>query len=78
MASRNYVEVRWVEEGMSVWLPWNKAASKPGRTESGTALRCTVAVAAGHHARIVNSEYGVDGWYPISFLYVPPDAPAAH
>jgi len=77
MGDRNYVEPRWVSDGMVVYLPWNKETNRPGYSASGTALRCTVAVAAGHHARIVNSKYGVDRWYPLTALYVPPDSPAA-
>ncbi len=77
MADR-YVEPRWVEEGMSVWLPWNPETNKPGRSMTGTALHCTVAVAAGYHARVVNAKFGVDHWYHITSLYVPTTHPAAH
>lgn len=73
MAKRDYyVEPRWAEEGMTVFLPWDTNANEPGVTDTGALLRCKVAVAAGHHVRIVNQAYGVDGWYKLTSLYVPP------
>ena len=59
-----YSEPAWVEDGMTVWLPWNR--------EKGSALRCRVVCAAGNHAHIVNEEYNVDKWVGISNLLVPP------
>lgn len=57
--------VKWAEDGMEVWLPWNR--------EKGSALRCKVAVAAGHHVRVVNSheKYQVDKWVHLDNLLVP-------
>jgi len=62
--SKRYSEPAWVEDGMTVWLPWNR--------EKGSALRCKVACAAGNHARVVNETYGVDKWVSLSDLLVPP------
>lgn len=59
-----YSEPAWVEDGMTVWLPWNR--------EKGSALRCKVICAAGNHARIANDQYGVDKWVNLSSLLVPP------
>lgn len=54
--------VAWAEEGMLVWLPWNR--------EKRSALCCNVAVAAGHHARIVNETYGVNKWVRLDDLLI--------
>lgn len=59
---RKFVEVAWVEEGMTVWLPWNR--------EQQSVVRCKVLVAAGDHARIVNEKRGIERWFPLSTLYV--------
>lgn len=56
------VEVAWVEEGMTVWLRWNHPPN--------SALRCTVAVAAGDHARVVNERVGLARWQPLHMLFV--------
>ena len=60
-----YEAPAWVEDGMTVWLRWDE--------EKGTALRCTVATAAGNHARVVNKKYSVDKWVGVDSLLVPPD-----
>lgn len=54
--------VKWAEDGMEVWLPWNR--------EKRSALRCTVVCAAGHHARIVNERFDVDTWKRLDDLLV--------
>lgn len=63
---------QWVNDGMHVWIPWNRERNAPGDSPDGTALRCTVACAAGDHARIVNDRFGVDQWRRVASLYVPP------
>lgn len=59
----------WVSEGDTVWL------AKGHDYESGKTrvVKCTVAVAAGNHARVVNSERGIDRWASLNgALLVPP------
>ncbi len=67
---KRYVAPRWVDEGMEVLIPWDKANNAPGFDRSGTACRCKVVVAAGHHARVVNAARGVDRWYHIDNLFI--------
>lgn len=64
--TRKFVDVAWVEEGMSVWLRWSHDLA----THMDKYVRCTVAVAAGNHARIVNESRGLDTWKPIDHLSV--------
>lgn len=63
--SARYGPVKWAATGMHVFLPWS-------HENNGTALRCTVAVAAGDAARVVNEKYGVDRWVHLDNLLVPP------
>jgi len=67
MSSPYYQAPAWIADGMTVWIRWDR--------EKGTALRCKVACAAGYHARVVNEQYGVDRWFHIDNLLVPPDGP---
>jgi len=70
------VNPRWVSEGMKVFAPWALFCPPEARAqahEHRTGVRCTVAVAAGHHARIVNETRGIDRWMHINDLYVAPD-----
>lgn len=57
---------------MVSWVYEDQRVIAPGVLEDGspTAVRCRVAVAAGHHARIVNESRGVDGWLHIDDLRV--------
>lgn len=63
-----FVPPRYVSDGDTVWVRWDR---------KGAALRCTVAGAAGSHARAVNVRYGVDRWFRIEDLLVPPEDPRA-
>lgn len=62
--------VVWAEDGMEVWILWDR--------DRGTALRCKVLVAAGNHARVVNDGQKVDRWMRLDDLRVPPDDPHGH
>jgi hypothetical protein len=59
--------VRWAEDGMYVWLAWNRAR--------GSAIRCKVVVAAGDMVRIVNEKFEVDTWKRLDDLLVPEGDP---
>jgi len=62
-------EPLYVSDGETVWLPVERFPD----TGKVRVVKCTVAVAAGNHARVVNTEKGIDSWYPLTFLRVPPD-----
>jgi hypothetical protein len=62
-----FVEVAWAEDGMAVFIPW----PTPEKPRQG--LRCTVAVACGDVARVVNEQFNVDRWFRLESLYVPDD-----
>lgn len=49
----------YVYEGMEVHASWN-----------GDWVKCRVAVAAGHHARVVNEGFGLDSWRYIADLRI--------
>jgi hypothetical protein len=55
-----WLPVAYVDEGNLVWLEWPVG--------SGDAVRCTVACAAGYHARVVNEARGIDTWAHIREL----------
>jgi hypothetical protein len=65
-----WAEPDWLSDGDIVWLP-----IAPGDGGKTRVLKCRVAVAAGHHARIVCASRGVDRWVRLSSLLVPPDDP---
>jgi len=54
--------IRYVDEGMTVWLPWDR--------DKGTAIRCKVECAAGNHARVVNTHYKVCKWVRVDDLMI--------
>ena len=54
---------RYVFDGQRVVAP-HVHDGKPG------GLWCEVIVAAGHHARVVNKEFGVDRWFHIDHLRI--------
>jgi hypothetical protein len=69
-----YEPVRYVDQGMTVWARYERFCPPEERETvraKGTAVRCTVAVAAGHHARIVNDRLGIDAWSHIDDLFLP-------
>lgn len=61
-----FVAPRYVDVGMPVIV------TPPARLgfEPGTGLRCTVAVAAGMHARVVNERRDFSAWFYIGDLLV--------
>ena len=66
-----YETVAYVDVGMTVWAPYERFCPPEDRETvraKGTAVRCTVAVAAGDHARIVNERLGIDAWSHIDDL----------
>jgi hypothetical protein len=63
MLTMDFEEPAWVEDGMIVWIWWNR--------ERNSLLRCEVACAAGNHARVVNASRSVDKWFAIGDLQVP-------
>ena len=68
MSKKHWTYPRWVSDGETVWLRWDE--------RKGSALRCTVACAAGDHARVVNEDRGVDKWVRLTDdLVVPPEDP---
>ena len=69
-----YEPVAYVDEGMTVWARYERFCPPEARAvvrAKGTAVRCTVAVAAGHHARIINERLGIDAWSHIGDLFLP-------
>jgi len=74
MDRRKFEPVRFVDEGMVVLAPYARfcpVEEREGALAHGTGVRCTVAVAAGYHARIVNAARGIDAWIHIGDLSVP-------
>lgn len=70
--SANYKRVEWVSEGMRVIAAVRDVAPEIfDPADPGQGVWCTVAVAAGTHARIVNEKRGIDRWVHISMLVVP-------
>ncbi len=73
---KKFKAIEYVEEGMRVLAPVREVARHliPDvvSVERGTScgIWCTVAVAAGTHARVVNDKRGVDRWVHISSLCV--------
>ena len=55
-----WLPVEYIDEGQEVWMAWPKAP--------GSAVRCTVACAAGYHARVVNSGRAIDCWVHVRDL----------
>jgi hypothetical protein len=71
-----YVAPRWVEEKMTVIAPFQGIeASDAVRTTLG--VKCSVIVAAGNHARVINEKHNVDRWLHIDDLRVPEGDPHA-
>lgn len=66
---RFYIEPRWVNDGEYVWIRWN---------DRGQSLRCIVACACGDAARVTNEKFGVDRWFRLDDLLVPPDDERAY
>jgi len=64
-------EPRYLLDGDTVWLPIGTDV-QTGKTR---VYRCTVAVAAGDHARIVSAAKGIDRWARLNTLLVPPEDP---
>ena len=58
--TREYTSPEYVNVGDKVIAPWSGT----------TGVWCTVAVAAGMHARVVNERRGIDRWYRITSLAV--------
>lgn len=68
-----YAPVAFVDEGMTVWTlftPFCPPELRQSCLGKQTMVRCTVAVAAGYHARIVNADVGIDAWVHIGDLHV--------
>jgi hypothetical protein len=57
---RRFVHIDYVSEGMPVIAPYDQT--------TGTGIRCTVIVAAGYHARVLNERYKFDRWFHIDDL----------
>lgn len=72
-----FVHPEWVQEGMDVWVLWHQEKERPGHDGKGHGVRCTVSIATGDHARVVNVAQKVDQWFPLEDLYVPITAPQA-
>ena len=66
-----YTYPRWAEEEMRVIAPF------PTEEKPRQGAWCKVAVAAGHHARVVNSKLGIDRWFHLDDLRVPVGDPHA-
>jgi hypothetical protein len=64
-------EPRYVFDGDTIWVPFAHDDS----TGVTRAWRCKVACAAGDQARVVNEKIGLDRWYRLSALLVPPEDP---
>lgn len=62
-----YLAPRWVEEKMEVIAPF----------QGSTGVKCSVIVATGKHARVVNAKRNIDRWYPLTDLRVPEGDPHA-
>ena len=69
---QSYVAPRWVTEGMSVWIQWDRERGAPSPTGT-SGLRCQVTIAAGDAARIENNKYQVSEWRRLEDLRVPSD-----
>jgi len=79
-----YVAPRWVEERMTVIVPFNGVEVDPFKGLQATeavrtllGVKCSVSVAAGYHARVVNEERKIDRWFHIDQLRVPEGDPHA-
>lgn len=69
MAREDFDQPAWAEDGMEIWIPWNR--------EKGSVLRCLVATAAGNSVRVVNEKYGVNKWMWLDDTYVKKESPQA-
>lgn len=76
VVTRKFVDVAWVEDGMTVWLRWDRKTIN-GR-EYDNYVRCKVIVAAGNHARIVNEARDLDTWKRLDELSVEDGDPHAY
>lgn len=65
-----FVDVAWAEDGMEIWIRWSR--------ETNSLLRCTVAVAAGNHVRVVNENRNVDKWMHLGDCLVEKGDPHAY
>src|SRR5271154_5236256 len=65
-----YVPVTYVNDGMTVWTSFAPFCLPELRSifKGECMVRCTVQVAAGYHARIVNEDVGIDQWVHIDVL----------
>lgn len=63
LENERFVIPRYVDPGMSLVAPFIRDGKPIG-------VRCTVQVAAGVHARMVNSKFGLDYWFSISDLRI--------
>jgi hypothetical protein len=65
-----YMNPRWIEEGMTVFVPavWVDKNAKPG-----SGLRCKVMVACGNRGRVVSesAKYPLDRWVSLESMYIP-------
>jgi hypothetical protein len=62
------VDVAWCEDGMTVWIGWNR--------ERNSYLPCKVTCAAGNMARVENLHHNVrDKWLNLNDLRVPEGDP---
>lgn len=79
-----YVRPRWVEEGMTVIVPMTGVEVDPFKGLQATeavqtllGVKCSVTMAAGYHARVVNEKHGINRTFHIDQLRVPEGDPHA-
>lgn len=58
--AKGFEQCRFVSDGEIVWAPYGN---------KGTAIRCTVQVAAGNHAFVVNENRNFAKWFDVLELY---------